>query len=150
MTKAISVRMAGWWGEISKFVTFDLTIPGLKGLLISFGRFLYFLDEDEWFLKILYAIIKIMKTFLFFYLWLFLEPNNREYTCIILHIRAYFNYLVPALPARSAFFVKRNDFFSNKNSKNTYCLRGFKKHNGTLLLDFLVIFWLYLTHTLIF
>ena len=150
MTKAISVRMAGWWGEISKFVTLDLTIPGLKGLLILFGRFLYFLDEDEWFLQMLYAIIKIMKTFLCFYLWLFLEPNNREYTCIILHIRAYFNYLVPAVLARSALFEKRNDFFSNKNHQNTYCLRGFKKHNCPLLLDFLVIFWLYLTHALIF
>ena len=45
----------------------DLTTPGIKGLLILFGCFLYFPDENEWFSQISYAIIKIMKIFLVFY-----------------------------------------------------------------------------------
>ena len=61
------------------------------------------------------------------------------------------------------FFLELNALFSTKNSKKTYCLRGFsvinalnfkkwvvKIQNCALLLDFFVLFALYCTYALIF
>ena len=63
--------------------------------------------------------------------------------------RAYFNYLLRAVAARSALFTKLNTFFYTKNSKNTCRLGdysilnalnlekwGVKTHSCALLLDF--------------
>ena len=77
--------------------------------------------------------------------------------------RACFKQLLRAVPAHSALFEIWNVFFSTKNFKNTFCLRGCSALNAlnlekwgvkiykcVLLLDFLALFWLYRTHALIF
>ena len=91
--------------------------------------------------------------------WAFKDPILiKDWVC-----RGFFNRLLRAVSACSVLFEKWNSLFPTTNSKNTYRSRGcsvinalnlekweVKIHNSALLQDFLVLFWLYRTHALIF
>ena len=81
----------------------------------------------------------------------------------LLYEKAFFNHLLRVVPARSALSEKWNALLFTENSKNTWYLGeysvlnalnlekyGVKIHNCGLSMDFLALFWLYRTHTLIF